>query len=62
MKEPWMPPSYAVTLVANTYGKLKKRINPVIMDIHNSIMDIRNSIMDIHNSIMDVHNSIMDNC
>ena len=28
----------------------QKRINPVIMDIHNSI------IMDIHNSIMDIHN------
>ena len=29
----------------------QKRINPVIMDIHNSIMDIHNSIMDIHNSL-----------
>ena len=38
----------------------QKRINPVIMDIHNSIMDIHNSIMDIHNSIMDIHNPIMD--
>ena len=28
----------------------QKRLNPVIMDIHNSI------IMDIHNSIMDIHN------
>ena len=26
----------------------QNRINPVIMDIHNSIMDIHNSIMDIH--------------
>ena len=34
----------------------QKRINPVILDIHNSIMDINNSIMDINNSIMDVHN------
>ena len=34
----------------------QKRINPVIMDIHNSIMDIHNSIMNIHNSIMDIHN------
>ena len=34
----------------------QKRINPVIMDIHNSIMDIHNSIMDIHISIMDNHN------
>ena len=41
----------------------QKRINPVIMDIHNSIVDPY-SIMDIHNSIMDIHNSIMDihNC
>ena len=41
----------------------QKRINPVIMDIHNSIMDIHNSILDIHNTIMDIHNihhSIMD--
>ena len=34
----------------------QKRINPVIMDIHNSIMDIHNSITDIHDSIMDIHN------
>ena len=27
----------------------QKRINPVIMDIHNLIMDIHNSFMDIHN-------------
>ena len=27
----------------------QKRINPVIMDIHNSIVDIHNSIMDINN-------------
>ena len=27
----------------------QKRINHVIMDIHNSIMDVHNSIMDIHN-------------
>ena len=42
----------------------QNRINPVIMDIHNSIMDIHNSIMVIHNckpitnkaAIMDTHN------
>ena len=40
----------------------QKRINPVIMDIHNSItsMDIHNSIRDIHNSIRDIHNWIRD--
>ena len=38
----------------------QKRINPVIMDIHNSIMNIHDSIMDTHNSIMDIHISIMD--
>ena len=45
----------------------QKRINPVIMDIHNWIMDIHNSIMAImdwimyiHNSIMYIHNRIMD--
>ena len=27
----------------------QKRINPVIMDIHNWILGIHNSIMDIHN-------------
>ena len=37
----------------------QKRINPIIMDVHNymlAIMDIHNSIMDIHNRIMDIHN------
>ena len=38
----------------------QKRINPIIMDIHNWIMDIHNSILDIHNWIMDIHNSILD--
>ena len=38
----------------------QKRINPVIMDIHNSIMNIHDSVMDIHNSIMDIHISIID--
>ena len=44
----------------------QKRINPVIMDIHNSIMDIHNSIRNIHNCkpitnkavIMDIHNQL----
>ena len=27
----------------------QKRINPVILDIHNSIMNIHDSVMDIHN-------------
>ena len=31
------------------YMESQKRVNPVIMDIHNSIMDIHNSVMDIHN-------------
>ena len=34
----------------------QKRINPVIMDIHNWIMGINPVIMDIHNWIMDIHN------
>ena len=32
-----------------TFMESQKRINPVIMDIHNSIMDIHNSIKDIRN-------------
>ena len=38
------------------YMESKKRINPVIMAIHNSTMDIHNWIVYIHNSIMDSHN------
>ena len=36
----------------------QKRINPIIMDIHNymiATMDIHNWIMDVHNWIMDIH-------
>ena len=52
------------------YMESQKRINSVIMDIHNWIIDSHNSIMDIHyyfdwimgihNWIMDIHNWIMD--
>ena len=38
----------------------QKRINPIIMDVHNWNMDINNWIMDIHNLIMDIPNWIMD--
>ena len=36
-----------ITEVLPIYMESQKRINPVIMDIHNSIMDIHNSVMDI---------------
>ena len=37
-----------------------KRINTVIMDIHNSVTNIHDLIMDTQNQIMDIHISIMD--
>ena len=38
----------------------QKRINPIILDIHDWIMDIHGWIMNIHNWIMDIHDLIMD--
>ena len=51
---------YALLAFWLSFLESQTRINPVIMDIHNSVMDIHNSIMDIHNSIMDIHYSIID--
>ena len=49
-------PMEVMLLQSDVTMESQKRINPVIMDIHNWIMDIHNWIIDIHNWIMAIHN------